>query len=132
MSIKQIAPNKFEGVSGYEAGKVGGYVSAKFTASSIEEMKRDIDRLFSDNTRAVDSRTKDMKVTITIEDEKDIVEPAPEELIPFEGENYKGFDIKQDEETGAFDIYSTGGALVAHTETLELAKSFIDNVDVGV
>jgi hypothetical protein len=65
VSIKQIAPNKFEGVSGYETGKVGGYVSAKFTASSIEEMKRDIDRWFSDNTRAVDSKTKDMKVAIT-------------------------------------------------------------------
>lgn len=53
-------------------------------------------------------RTRDMKVTITIEDEKDIAKPAPEELIPFEGENYKGFEIKQDEETGEFDVYAPG------------------------
>lgn len=77
-------------------------------------------------------RTRDMKVTITIEDEKDIVEPAPEELIPFEGENYKGFEIKQDEETGEFDVYAPGGSIVAHTDTLELAHEYIDNVDIGV
>ena len=77
-------------------------------------------------------KTKDMKVTITIEDEKDIVEPAPEELIPFEGENYKGFEIKQDEGTGEFDVYAPGGALVAHTDTLVLAHDYIDSVDVGV
>lgn len=64
-------------------------------------------------------RTRDMKVTITIEGEdvtlpnepagiENAAEPAPEELIPFEGENYKGFEIKQDEETGEFDVYAPG------------------------
>ena len=89
-------------------------------------------KAFIDSHPVKDSKTKDMKVTITIEDEKDIAEPAPKELIPFEGENYKGFEIKQDEETGEFDVYAPGGALVAHTDTLVLAHDYIDSVDVGV
>jgi len=60
-----------------------------------------------------DSKVKDMKVTITIEGEDVVLpnepvgvsksaEPAPEELIPFEGEIYKGF-----EDCGISGLWST-------------------------
>jgi hypothetical protein len=39
-----------------------------------------------------------------------------------DGENYNNFEIKQDEATGEFDIYSVGGVKVAHAVTLELAS----------
>lgn len=74
-------------------------------------------------------KTKDTKITITIENDEPINES--EETIPDDLE-YKGYEIKQDNETGEFDIYSLGGAVVAHAATLELAKNFVDNVDVGI
>lgn len=75
-------------------------------------------------------KTKD-SVKITIEICGKDKEEKKEE-IPIQGENYKGYEIKPDEETGEFDIFATGGAIVAHTATLELAKNYIDNVDINV
>jgi hypothetical protein len=45
----------------------------------------------------------------------------------FESQHYNGYNIKQIKETGEFDIYDLGGAIIGHTATLELAKIFIDN-----
>lgn len=41
--------------------------------------------------------------------------------------HYNGYNIKLVKETGEFDIYDLGGAIIGHTATLELAKIFIDN-----
>ena len=43
-------------------------------------------------TKDSKAKVKDIKVTIALEEENASAEPAPEELIPFEGENYKGFE----------------------------------------
>lgn len=75
-------------------------------------------------------KTKDgIRITIEVDGE---VNKTSNKEIPIQGENYKGYEIKPDEETGEFDIYSTGGAIVAHTATIELAKNYIDTVDVDV
>lgn len=76
-------------------------------------------------------KTKD-SIKITIEVDGEVNKTISNEEIPIQGENYKGYEIKPDEETGEFDIYSTGGAIVAHTATIELAKNYIDTVDVNV
>jgi hypothetical protein len=89
--------------------------------------------MLASKVKIVDGRvkTKDSKITIIIEEEKDHVDAQElEENIPIQGENYKGYDIEQDIETGEFDIYSTGGAIVAHAATIELARKYIDSVDL--
>jgi len=53
-------------------------------------------------TKDSKAKVKDMKVTITLEEENASAEPAPEELIPFEGEIYKGF-----EDCGISGLWST-------------------------
>lgn len=47
--------------------------------------------------------------------------------VSFDSLHYNGYNIKQIKETGEFDIYDLGGAIIGHTTTLELAKIFIDN-----
>ena len=98
---------------------------------------------------------KDQEITITIKTEETPAEPvAPvEEIIPEKEEiieeapaeetvvgtseeisgsdlDYKEYSVKQDKETGEFDIISSGGSIVGHTKTIELAKIFIDGVTV--
>ena len=77
-------------------------------------------------------KTKDsVKITIEIGKDKEDQKTQEEELT-VQGEEYKGYIIKPDVETGEYDIYSIGGALVAHAATLELAQNYIDNVDIGI
>jgi hypothetical protein len=82
--------------------------------------------------------TKDARIVIEIDTEtgntaiNNTVIPKQEAETPIQGENYKGYRIVTDVETGEFDVYSTGGAKVAHTTTKELAESYIDNIDTGI
>lgn len=66
-------------------------------------------------------KTKDTDIVINISDNPD----EPE--VSFDSLHYNGYNIKQIKETGEFDIYDLGGAIIGHTATLELAKIFIDN-----
>jgi hypothetical protein len=123
--VVKIIEGRFEGMH----GKIMRTSEGLSRVFIIENGK--IDMIPNINLKSTtDSKTKDTKITITIEDDR--VVPEPEEkgkATEVQPEEYKGFTIMPVKETGEFDIYSMGGALVAHTENLELAKSFIDSVD---
>ena len=72
-----------------------------------------------------DSRFKDSDIIINVvENPNEEVEPEEE---AFDLIHYNGYNIKLVKETGEFDIYDVGGAMIGHTATLELAKLFVDN-----
>lgn len=73
--------------------------------------------------KAIDS----IKIEIEIDEAQVKAEAGNEAVLKQE---YKGYQIVADVETGEFDIYSVGGAKVSHTATLELAQAFIDNIEV--
>ena len=75
--------------------------------TSLKALKDQIDRQGSSK----DSKTKDDEEA---EEAFDLI-------------HYNGYNIKLVKETGEFDIYDLGGAIIGHTATLELAKIFIDN-----
>lgn len=67
-------------------------------------------------------KSRDMKITI------EVSEKIGNEVGDID---YKGFVIKPDVETGEFDVYSVGGALVTHAATEQLARDYIDSVNLG-
>lgn len=68
-------------------------------------------------------QSKDSDIIINVIENEEI--ESEEEA--FDLIHYNGYNIKLVKETGEFDIYDLGGAIIGHTATLELAKIFIDN-----
>jgi len=69
--------------------------------------------------------TKDSDIIINVVENPNEEVESEEEA--FDLIHYNGYNIKLVKETGEYDIYDVGGAMIGHTATLELAKLFVDN-----
>jgi hypothetical protein len=90
----------------------------KYEGSPYEIVPK-LKRWLTDYTLEQKYGSKDSDIIINV------IEKDDEEA--FDLIHYNGYNIKLVKETGEFDIYDLGGAIIGHTATLELAKIFIDN-----
>lgn len=70
-------------------------------------------------------RSNDSDIIINVVENPNEEVESEEEA--FDLVHYNGYNIKLVKETGEYDIYDVGGAMIGHTATLELAKLFVDN-----
>ena len=68
------------------------------------------------------SKDSDIIINVVEKENEEVAEEEAFDLI-----HYNGYNIKLVKETGEYDIYDVGGAMIGHTATLELAKLFVDN-----
>lgn len=100
---------------GYDVYKNGQKVGKRFQKYSEARDYIDGERRYG---------SKDSDIIINVVESPNEVEPEEE---AFDLVHYNGYNIKLVKETGEYDIYDVGGAMIGHTATLELAKLFVDN-----
>jgi len=111
---------------GYEMALQGKPFSANpykdVSRSGYADLKESWEDGYRDGRSGKSSTDSDIIINVV---ESPVEEAETEEA--FDLIHYNGYNIKLVKETGEFDIYDLGGAIVGHTATLELAKLFVDN-----
>lgn len=114
----------------YDEGYEMALQGKPFSANPYKDVSRsgyaDLKESWEDGYR--DGRSgkssTDSDIIINVVESPNEVEPEEE---AFDLIHYNGYNIKLVKETGEYDIYDVGGAMIGHTATLELAKLFVDN-----